>query len=98
RSSLEQFRDHATFFSSCHFQSDEKQYRTAMSFGYALSLGEIDFTDLVSRAETACQIAKSKGDGKCVEWTEEIERQAIDRLRARCDACGSLIDCAIPRR
>ncbi len=96
--SLERFKDQVSVFSSCDFQSDEKQYRTAISFGYALSLGEIDFTDLLARAETACQIAKSQGDGKCVEWTEEIERQAIDRLRERCDACGSLIDCAIPRR
>ena len=69
-----------------------------MSFGYALSQGEVGFSDLFARAETDCHIAKAQGDGISVEWSEEIERQAIDRLRARCPACGAIIECTIPRQ
>ncbi|HXI23759.1 MAG TPA: GGDEF domain-containing protein [Pyrinomonadaceae bacterium] len=95
--SLEQFENEVSAFSPCEFQSDETSYRTGISFGYAVSGGEIDFIDLLSRAEAACQIAKSQGDGKCVRWTEEIERQTMESLRHRCRNCGSLIVCSIPK-
>jgi diguanylate cyclase (GGDEF)-like protein len=96
-SALAEFKDVTTAFASCSFQFENETRRTAMSFGYAISRGEVSFADLLSRAETACQVAKSRGDGACVEWTEEVERQAIFNLRDRCTNCGTEVRCNVPR-
>ena len=95
--SLEQFKARISSFASCSFQFNEEARQTAMSFGYAVSQGEMSFDDLLARAETACQVAKSQGDGVCVEWSEEIETQAVDRLRGRCLNCGAKFTCDVPR-
>lgn len=95
---LEKFKAVAPFFASCTFQYEGETRKTAMSFGYSISQGEADFSVLVNRAETACQVAKSQGDGVCVEWSDEIERQAIDILRDDCMNCGAKIECKVPRQ
>jgi hypothetical protein len=69
-----------------------------MSFGYAISEGEIDFSTLLARAETACQYAKLQGDGICVERTEEMEQESLIHLRERCDKCGAKMTCNVSRR
>lgn len=96
-SSLEQFKTIVPSFASCSFKLEDKTYKTAISFGYAVSQGETGYDELLARAETACQAAKFQGDGVCVEWTEEIEAQATDSLRDRCTNCGAKIRCDVPR-
>jgi diguanylate cyclase (GGDEF)-like protein len=96
--SLEQFKARLPSFASCSFQFEGETLKTAMSFGYAVSQGEAGFADLLTKAETACQVAKAIGDGACVEWSEEIELQAVENLRDRCTNCGTIIRCNVPRR
>jgi diguanylate cyclase (GGDEF)-like protein len=96
--SIETFKTKASAFAACSFSIEKQRLETAMSFGYALSEGEISFADLLARAETACQAAKSRGDGVCIEWSEEIERQAMGCLRARCSNCEASITCYVPQR
>jgi diguanylate cyclase (GGDEF)-like protein len=95
---LEDFKAEAGSFASCSFQFNELTIKTAMSFGYAVRQGEASFTELFAKAEIACQVAKSKGDGACVGWSEEIERDRTDRLRARCAKCGAVIWCDVPQQ
>jgi diguanylate cyclase (GGDEF)-like protein len=95
---LEDFKAEAGSFASCSFQFNEMTIQTAMSFGYAVRHGEAGFTELFAKAEIACQAAKSQGDGACVGWSEEIERDMTDRLRARCAKCGAVIWCDVPRQ
>ena len=95
---LERFKTLAPTFASCEFQFEGETRKTAMSFGYAIGRGEADFADLLAKAETACQIAKSQGDGVCIGWSEEIERQAVHRFRGRCLNCGAKIMCDVPRQ
>jgi diguanylate cyclase (GGDEF)-like protein len=95
---LEKFQSVAASFTSCSFEFSGETRKTAMSFGYAISSGAISFDDLLSRAETACQVAKGLGDGVWVEWTEEIEREAVNSLRDRCMNCNATITCKVPRQ
>src|SRR2546423_5452790 len=95
---LDRFKSVVPSFASCAFEVNGETRKTAMSFGYAVSEGEASFNDLLSRAETACQIAKSKGDGIWVEWTEEVARDAIESLRDRCMNCNATITCEVPRQ
>ena len=95
---LEKFKTITASFSSCSFEVSGETRKTAMSFGYAISRGAFSFEDLLSRAETACQVAKGLGDGVWVEWTEEIEREAVDNLRDRCRNCNTTIICKVPRQ
>jgi diguanylate cyclase (GGDEF)-like protein len=98
RRSLESFESIARSFAACEFRFNDEVRRTAMSFGYAVSQGEVSFADLLSKAEIACQVAKSLGDGVCLEWSEEVERATVDNLRDRCANCGADIRCNVPRR
>lgn len=95
---LEHFKSLTDTFAVCEFHYEDKNIKTAMSFGYAVSKGEIDFDTLQMRAENACQYAKSQGDGVCVEWTEEIEQESLIHLRNRCNNCGARIICNVPLR
>ena len=90
---LDQFKIIVPAFASCSFSIEEETRETAVSFGYAVSEGEVAFSDLIARAETACQVAKSKGNGVCVEWSEDIERQVTKSLRGRCSKCLASITC-----
>jgi diguanylate cyclase (GGDEF)-like protein len=97
-SKLNEFKSIASEFDSCTFEFNGEPRKTAMSFGYAISAGAVSFEDLLSRAETACQIAKGIGDGAYVEWTEEVEVTAVDNLRDRCRNCNATISCKVPRQ
>lgn len=95
---LEKFKNLSTSFSSCSFEFNGENRKTAMSFGYAISGGVVSFEDLLFRAETACQLAKGRGDGVWVEWSEEVELEAVDSLRDRCRSCNATIRCEVPRQ
>ena len=94
---LEEFKARVPAFASCSFSIEGNVRETAISFGYAVSEGEAAFSDLKARAEAACQVAKSKGDGTWMEWSEETERQAIASIRGRCPYCEASITCYAPR-
>lgn len=94
---LDEFKSMLDVFGECTFQFEGITRKTAMSFGYALSEGEIDYAGLLERAETACQAAKAQGDGTCVEWSQEIERKAMIHLRDRCANCGAQITVNVPK-
>lgn len=96
--SLDKFKAIATSFASCSFEFNGETRRTAMSFGYAVAEGNYTFDELLSRAETACQVAKSQGDGACVEWSVETEREAVDNFRDRCLHCNATITCKVSRQ
>lgn len=68
-----------------------------MSFGFAAGDGKTVFGDLLKRAETACLTAKNQGDGVCVEWNEEIERNALKGFRHKCLICHSVNKCYVPK-
>ena len=93
---LEQFKNRISAFASCSFQFEGQTRKTAISFGYSVSRGEVGFADLLAKAETACGVAKSQGDGFCVEWSEELERQTTEPLRDRCTKCDATITCNVP--
>lgn len=80
------------------FSYNEKELRTAMSLGYALSDGKTGFNDLLGRAEVACQHAKAQGDGACVEWTEDINLNPLVRRSGSCQKCGARISCNVPEQ
>ena len=93
---LDPFLRIASAFASCPFSFNDQLLETSMSFGYAPSERNVDFNELLVRAETACQIAKSQGAGTCVQWTEELQQTALVSLRARCQSCGAKISCDVP--
>lgn len=92
---LKKFKAKAKIFASCPFEFGNQKPKTAMSFGYAIAKGEIDFDKLLERAETACQIAKLK-DGNCIKWTNKYEQGLHENLRSRCKDCGTKIKCEVP--
>jgi diguanylate cyclase (GGDEF)-like protein len=98
KSRLEEFKSKLGVFAACTFPFDGITRKTAMSFGYALHEGEVDYAKLLERAETACRAAKSQGDGTCVEWSEEIERRALMNFRDRCAHCGAEIMVNVPKQ
>jgi diguanylate cyclase (GGDEF)-like protein len=96
KSQLEAFKTRVPAFAACSFSIEGELRKTAISFGYAVSQGEIAFSDLMVRAEAACQVAKVKGDGIVIEWSEETERHAIENIRGRCPHCEASITCYAP--
>lgn len=98
QSQIKKFLSKTSSFASVTFSYKNKSLETKMSFGYAVSDGKTNFSDLLERAETACLTAKSKGDGTCVEWTTEIELDALIEKRHNCRQCGSVNKCYIPKR
>jgi diguanylate cyclase (GGDEF)-like protein len=94
---LDDFKARLAPFGGCTFKFEGRTHKTAMSFGYAVGEGEIDYADLLARAETACQSAKSQGDGTCVEWSPEIGRKELINFRDRCGNCGAQITVNVPK-
>jgi diguanylate cyclase (GGDEF)-like protein len=94
----ERFISTAAALGSIKFVYNEIELATAMSFGYVYSDGKTSFRDLLTRAETACQYAKTKGDGKCVEWIEDMKRNPLIRIGGRCLNCNAKISCNVPKQ
>jgi len=94
---LEDFKSHLKSFAPCPFNFEGIIHLTAMSFGYALTEGEIDFGVMLARAETACQSAKAEGDGICVAWSRELEQDVLIHLRDRCPSCSAQIKINVPQ-
>lgn len=80
------------------FSHKEKKLRTAMSLGYVFSDGKTSFSDLLERAEIACQHAKVEGDGACIEWTTDLLVNPVVRIGARCRKCSAKISCNLPKQ
>ena len=98
KSQIKKFLSKISPFASVTFSYKKKSLETKMSFGYAVADGITSFSDLLERAETACLTAKNKGDGICIEWTEEIELAALIEKRQNCRRCGSVNKCYIPKK
>jgi diguanylate cyclase (GGDEF)-like protein len=94
--SVERFLSNASSFGDILFSYDDKDLRTAMSLGYAISDGKTSFRDLLKRAEDACQNAKALGDGVCVMWSEDIKLNPLIRIPGRCQKCSAKISCNVP--
>lgn len=94
---LEKFLAAAESFAGLNFNFENQSLSVAMSFGYAESDGEASFGELIKRAELACQAAKRQGDGVCVEWTSELEKEKYREFRKiECKVCGAIISCDVP--
>ncbi|HEV7743437.1 MAG TPA: GGDEF domain-containing protein [Pyrinomonadaceae bacterium] len=76
---------------------EQKGLRTAMSLGYAISDGKRSFSELLERAEAACQNAKAVGDGECVKWTEDLKLNPLVRKSAKCIKCLARVSWTGPR-
>lgn len=98
QASTEEFLKESTSFVEILFSYEGESLKTAMSFGYAISDGKTSFSDLLGRAEVACQNAKNQGDGVCVAWSEEVQRNALINLRGRCPKCEAKISCYVPKQ
>ena len=98
KSQIKKFLSKTSSLASVTFSYKKKSLETKMSFGYAVADGITSFSDLLERAETACLTAKNKGDGICIEWTEEIEPTALIEKRQNCRQCGSINKCYIPKK
>jgi diguanylate cyclase (GGDEF)-like protein len=93
---LENFINATASFESCPIEFGEKSFIAPVSFGYAISDGQNDFETVKSRAEVACKIAKSQGDGTCVGWTPKMEHDSFESLRDNCPDCLSVTSCEVP--
>jgi diguanylate cyclase len=96
--SVERFLSVSSTLGNVLFSHKDQELRTAMSLGYAFNDGKTSFSDLLARAEAACQIAKVQGDGVCVKWTNEIKLNPLIRLSERCHNCGARTTCNIAQR
>jgi diguanylate cyclase (GGDEF)-like protein len=92
---MARFISAAASLGSIKFSHYEDELATAMSLGYVHTDGKISFRDLLTRAETACQYAKAQGDGACIEWVEDMERNPLLRIAGRCLDCAARISCNV---
>jgi diguanylate cyclase (GGDEF)-like protein len=95
--SVERFVSAVPSFRNILFSHNEKKLRTGMSIGYARGDGKTSISDLLERAEIACQHAKAKGETEPVEWTESIKHNPLVRLSDICETCGARISCNVPK-
>jgi diguanylate cyclase (GGDEF)-like protein len=93
--SIERFLSATPSFSNILFFYNGKELKTAMSLGYAIADGKISVSDLLERAEVACQYAKAQGDGTCVKWTDDIELNPLVRRSGSCRKCKARISCNV---
>ncbi len=61
--------------------------RVAATLGYARGAENVTLEQLTNRADGACRTAKSREDGKALEWTPEIEADAPISERKKCSSC-----------
>ena len=67
-----------------------------LSFGFAKTGNDLTLTDLLQRAERACDVAKRRGPGVMLEWDASMEKEAPVDVRGRCSSCGTTVSLAIP--
>jgi diguanylate cyclase (GGDEF)-like protein len=92
------FLDNASLFSTIPFSHNEQSLSTSISFGYATSDGKTSFTDLLQRAEAACQLAKANDQHIPMEWNESLKLNPLVRLSRSCRKCRARISCNVPRQ
>jgi diguanylate cyclase (GGDEF)-like protein len=95
---LKRFLLNTPAFDGINFSHNEKELKTAMSFGYVLSDGKTSFRELLGRAEAACKQAKTLADGACVLWTEDVRLNPFVRKSERCQNCGARTSCNVPKQ
>jgi diguanylate cyclase (GGDEF)-like protein len=95
--SIETFLLTTPSFSNITFFYNEQELGTAMSLGYAIGDGKISVSDLLGRAEVACQYAKVQGGGVCVAWTEDMKLNPLVRKNGNCLKCSARISCNVPK-
>lgn len=97
--SVKDFLSVVASLGSIEFSHKGQELKTAMSLGYALSDGKTSFSDLLERAEAACQNAKALGAGECVEWTEDFKLNPLVRKTGKCRKCsGARISWSGPKQ
>ncbi len=94
---LKKFKSAAKTFSSCNVQFEGNTFSVGVSFGFASGNESSEFETVKSNAEMACKKAKAKGDGVCLEWTDEMEQTALESLRETCANCGTINACEVPK-
>lgn len=94
--SVERFLSSISSFGDIPFSHGKKELTTSMSLGHVRSDGKTSFDTLLERAEIACQHAKAKRSGSCVEWTDDFKKNPLVRLNGRCAKCGARITCNVP--
>ncbi len=98
RGTVKRFLSITSSFGNIFFSYNEAELRTAMSLGYAVSDRKTSFSDLLERAEAACQNAKMRGDGVCIKWSKDIKLNPSVRLDAICRKCEAKINCNIAQQ
>lgn len=97
-----EFKEAVKSFKSCiikgQVEGKEVDFPLGVSFGYAVNDETSEFETIRSRAETACKEAKKQGHGICVEWTREIEQDALISLRKNCPNCNAVTSCYVPQK
>jgi len=97
RNQIPKFLSVASSLRNIRFSYNRKKIQTALSLGYAQGDGRASFEELRERAEIACQFAKAKREGECVEWTDSIKVNPLVRRNGRCLNCGARISCNVPK-
>lgn len=83
-------------FSDCQVYIEDEPDVFRMSFGFCVVEKNVTFADLLTRAETACEVAKRAGGGKLVDWTPELDVQRPRTLRTKCASCATTMTLSIP--
>ena len=97
-SKLADFLSVAVSFSTIRFSYNRKSLETSISLGYVLNDKKASFEELLGRAEIACQLAKTKGQDVCIEWTESIKHNPLVRIGGICHKCGARTSCNVPKQ
>jgi diguanylate cyclase (GGDEF)-like protein len=95
--SIKEFQKIASDFKIVPFNYKEKILETKISFGLSVKDGKTPFNDLLERAEAACLTAKTQGNGVCIVWSQEVERNSLVGFRENCKKCGSVNKCNVPK-
>jgi diguanylate cyclase (GGDEF)-like protein len=90
------FLANASKLSTITFSHNRQSLKTSLSLGYVQNDGRTEFSELLARAESACQLAKTQGAIIPVQWTQEIVNNPLLRRSARCKHCDVRIICNIP--
>jgi len=95
---IERFLSAVSSFKNIFFLHKDKELRTSLSIGYALSDGKTSFEDLLRRAEDACKHAKAQSESPYVEWTDVIKLNPLLRKSGNCRKCKAKISCNVPQQ
>jgi diguanylate cyclase (GGDEF)-like protein len=82
------------YFNRVTLLVEDVRLEFAGSFG-CTEIGDLDFQGAQERAESACQVAKGRGQDYVVhEWSPDDHMEKTER-RFRCDGCGTSVRCTL---